>query len=169
MTRPDGPDGDGDDAIRAAALGRLVDELLDGKTPRPALAAEDRALLETAALVRSAYRPSGAAAEVTPPATTAGVEVAGPTPRRRFGRLAPWALAGLAAAAAITLALRPAPAPAPAPYADRLPSALRSRSLDALVGRIEPGSDPTRRADLVYADRLAGYRQLGLRPGSYRR
>ena len=36
----------------------------------------------------------------------------------------------------------------------------RTQGFDALVGRIEPGSDATRRADLVYADRLEGYRQL---------
>jgi hypothetical protein len=49
------------------------------------------------------------------------------------------------------------------PAADHLPSELRSRSVDRLVGRIEPGSSATRRADLVYADRLMSYRQLDQR------
>ena len=150
MTRADEEDDDEPtptERARAASLGRLVDGLLAGEASPPALDAEDRALLETAALIRAASAAPPAALEPRPV-----------TPERVPRRPRPrWLLAGLGltavAAAAIALAVRPAP---PAP----VPEALRSRPLDALVGRIAPGSDATRRADLAYADRLSGYRQL---------
>jgi len=127
---------------RAASLGRLVDSLLAGEPSPPALDAEDRALLDTAAMIRAA----SASASVS---ASESVSV-----RRRW---VPWTVAAAFAAAALVVSLlRPAPA--------RLPAELRSRSADALVGPIDPSgaADGGRRTDLVYADRLASYRLLSL-------
>ena len=132
---------------RAASLGRLVDGLLAGEPSPPAVDAEDRALLDTAAMIcRAAAEPASPSASAS---ASESVSV-----RRRW---VPWTVAAVFAAAALVVSLlRPAPA--------RLPAELRSRSADALVGPIDPSgaADGGRRTDLVYADRLASYRLLSL-------
>jgi hypothetical protein len=96
-------------------------------------------------------------------------DVMGARRRRRLGTIIPWALTAAAVAAALFLALqRPAPEhtaslPEPASRSE----IHRSRPADALIGQIprdraERASD---RLDMIYADRMAGYRDLRLRGG----
>jgi hypothetical protein len=89
--------------------------------------------------------------------------------RRRLGTILPWAITAAAAAAALFLALqRPAPErTASLPEPEALSEVHRSRPADALIGQIprdraERASD---RLDMIYADRMAGYRDLRLRGG----
>jgi hypothetical protein len=89
--------------------------------------------------------------------------------RGRLGTIIPWALTAVAAAAALFLALqRPAPEhTASLPEPASLSEIHRSRPADALIGQIprdraERASD---RLDVIYADRMAGYRDLRLRGG----
>ncbi len=104
------------------------------------------------------------------------------TRRRRrtdqVARVLPWAVASLAAAAAIVLFIARPPqkdrskdetaevAPVPAP-ADDVPLDVinTSRPTDPLVGRIAKAdrSKARERIDLIYADRLEGYRDLAFR------
>lgn len=102
------------------------------------------------------------------------------TRRRRRGdqlaRVLPWAVASLAAAAAIVLFIARPPQKdrtrdetaevAPAPVREvPLDVSNTSRPADPLVGRIAK-ADRARasdRIDLIYADRLAGYRDLAFR------
>jgi hypothetical protein len=135
---------------RAASLGRLVDGLLAGAQSPPALDAEDRALLETAAIIRGSVAEPVAVTD----SESVSVSVSG-----SGSRLVPWALAAAFAAAAIVALLIH-----PNPSAARLPAELRSRSADGLVGPIdrEGAAAARQRTDLLYADRLAGYRLLSL-------
>ncbi len=128
-----------EEQARAARLAALVDGALAGSVPPPVMAAEERALLDTAAKIRAARSLSPARREA----------VLGTIFARRRRALVPWAVAAMAAAAALLLALRPPTRP-PAP-----PSA------SALVGRIEGADAGAARArlDVLYADRLAGYRR----------
>ena len=92
--------------------------------------------------------------------------------RRRSTQLRRWAPA-LALAASVLLVLgsfltqltpgrRAARGPA-------LPGALQSRSSDALMGRpFEDRAGASRRLDLVFADRLSGYRQIRFGERSWR-
>ena len=85
--------------------------------------------------------------------------------RRAVARVLPWAIAAFAVAAAIFLLLRPPLRSATAPVARQareIPLEHRSRPADALVGRIarEHAGQARARLDTIYADRLAGYRDL---------
>jgi hypothetical protein len=91
--------------------------------------------------------------------------------RGRFQRALPWTVAAVSVAAALLLALRTPRAPAREASIlaepPRLDALHRSRPADSLVGEI-----PRRRAaaasdriDMIYADRLMGYRDLRLRGG----
>lgn len=104
------------------------------------------------------------------------------TRRRRrsdqVARVLPWAVASLAAAAAIVLYIARPPhkdrasdptaevAPVP-PVIDQVPLDVTntSRPADPLVGRIAEADrgKATQRIDLIYADRMAGYRDLAFR------
>ena len=106
------------------------------------------------------------------------------TRRRRrsdqVARVLPWAVASLAAAAAIVLFIARPPqkdgarrghetaevAPVPVPV-DEVPLDVRntSRPADPLVGRITKAerTKASERIDLIYADRLDGYRDLAFR------
>jgi len=141
---------------RAASLARLVDDLLSGEPTPAALDADDRAFLETAALIRSASASESPSESESESGSAAASASASASPRRRWLLLS--AVAALAAAAVLISLLRPSSSPA------RLPAELRSRSADALVGPIDPSgaADGGRRTDLVYADRLASYRLLSL-------
>ncbi len=183
---PDAPITDAERA-HATSFRKLVDGMLDDATPPPALSADERVLLETATMIRAGAgtelaladarrkalvddaleRAVGARPAATAPATD---ELAA----RRLRRLAPWAVAAIAAAAAIAFALRgPAvndAAPTVAIERTNVPDAQRSRPSDALVGRIDR-SDAHRasdRLDAIYADRSSGYRAVmfsRVRPG----
>lgn len=100
--------------------------------------------------------------------------------RRRSDQLArvlPWAVASLAAAAAIVLFIVRPPdrdrggdqtaEVAPAPVGDQVPLDVSntSRPADPLIGRIGKAdrAKASERIDLLYADRMAGYRDLGFR------
>lgn len=92
-------------------------------------------------------------------------------PRRRSDRLVralPWVVASVAAAAAILLFItRPADLHEPARQAAarrKLAPSQRSRPADSLVGRIarEDAARASNRLDVIYADRLAGFRDLRL-------
>ncbi len=172
MSGDDDERSDREERARAAALAGLVDDLVAGAAPPAALPADERALLETATMIHAAARPVPVGAEraarllAEAESAAAGVAPTAVPPARRrrpWLRAAPWALAALAAAAAALLALRP-PARAPAP----LPAELRSRPADRLVGEIEQRSAgaATVRSDVIYADRVAGWRQLLLRKGA---
>jgi hypothetical protein len=183
-----GPDAEPTAAERARArsFGDLVDKAMAGRTP-PAMAADDRALIETATLIRAGagHAELGAArrsalveaalrAAIDRPARTAAAAtvvappVVAPPAADAFAarRVAPWAVAALsttAAAAALVLWLgRPLPAPPLA--APALPLIQRSRPADAVVGRIprERAGDAAARIDAIYADRLTGYRERAL-------
>lgn len=86
-------------------------------------------------------------------------------------RALPWTVAAVAAAVAIILFVtRPAAppvasAPTAAPTAIELEPIHRSRPADPLIGRIakERAGDASARLDTIYADRLAGYRDLVFR------
>jgi hypothetical protein len=96
-----------------------------------------------------------------------GDELAGR--RSRLTRIAPWTVAAIAAAAAIALWIARPPAggvatgPAVTPT-KALPSSQRSRPADALIGAISRTDShlASSRIDVIYADRLDGYRSLAL-------
>jgi hypothetical protein len=93
--------------------------------------------------------------------------------RARYFRALPWAVAMASVAAALLLALwqsRTGRLSAPATNvvaesAHALDTVHRSRPADALIGEIpRPRADAARaRIDMIYADRLIGYRDLRLR------
>ena len=176
--KDDGPATPGEQA-RAEAFGRLVDGLLAGDALPPAMDSDDRALVEAATVVMASSRAIEPAPERTRRLVDQALEAAilkrsggaSPAPmddasgeyraaspitlvqpedpnersvtevttRRRRGdqiaRVLPWAVASLAAAAAIVL------------FIVRPPD----------KGR---GADQT---DLLYADRMSGYRDLAFR------
>lgn len=92
--------------------------------------------------------------------------------RRRLRSLVPWTIATAAAAAALVLALeRPAPQHTAVLHPQAEPDVSevhRSRPADALIGRIprDRADRASDRLDIIYADRLAGYRDLRLRGGT---
>ena len=187
---PDQPPDAGERA-RARGFGDLVDKVVAGRAPA-AVPAEERALLEVATAIRAATRPvelprprvsslvesalataidrkAGGPARTTVPT----VPVVPLAPRAgRSARALPWMVTGasslVAAAAVAVLVLRaPArPAPAPAPVAASLPASQRSRPADPLIGAIarDRAGDAAGRLDVIYADRLDGFRQRTLSP-----
>lgn len=89
--------------------------------------------------------------------------------RKRLTRIIPWAIATAAAAAALFMMLRQPALPTRAtPEAEpRVSVVHRSRPADALIGQIprERADWASERLDIIYADRLAGYRNLRLQGG----
>ncbi len=169
LTESDGGEPTAEERVQARSLARLVDDLVAGAAPPPALPAEDRALLETATMIRAALTEQRldparrdelfARLERRPPATTG---------RGAWRRRAPWIVAAVAAAAAVILAIRPPP-PAPLPSAAQaeVPITQQSRPADPLIGEIPRAAsgDARARMDVIYADRLAGYRSVLFRRG----
>lgn len=165
---------------RAHSFAALLDKAEQGRSP-PALAADERALLEMATVIRATTAaPAPAPAhhalveevllgaldpQARPPRVSAAFAAAGARRARPRGRWVPWALAAstaLAAAAALALWLRPTRTVVlPAP---RLPTTFTSRPADAVVGEIsrEAAADAARRIDAIYSDRLDGYRAAAL-------
>jgi hypothetical protein len=212
------------EAAQAESFARLVDQLMTGDSLPPAMASDERTLVEVAAIMRAcvsdprdveldvsrrdalidqallqaleqgrgvrteAERDEDAAADAAagrsgelPQASPADpdghrpedapddVSDLGARRRARLGKVIPWAFTAVAAAAALFFALqRPAPErTASLPEPASLSEVHRSRPADALIGQIprdraERASD---RLDVIYADRMAGYRDLHLRGG----
>ena len=173
---------------RARGFGDLVDKVLAGRTPA-AVPAEDRALLEVASVIRAASRPVELPAARTsaliesalataidrraggPARSTVPTVPVIPITRSKRSRVLPWGVAAgasLVAAAAITiLVLRPAPTRAPlvdGTATAALPAHQRSRPADPLIGVIgrDHAGDAAARLDVIYADRLDGFRERAL-------
>ena len=215
-----GPDGAGfagaEEQARAASLARLIDRLSAGEPPPPAMPAEERLLLDTAAMIRAAHvaqplqprqvnaivadalaepgelprrvsrliqfpgaRQGGEATQGAAGAEPAGrASVSGIDLRPRSARIKV-AVGGLVLAMAAALALwlwsgRRGPGGAGGGggvAAAGLPSKLVSRSAGPLLGgpiaSVE-AAEARARLDLVYADRMNGYRELVFR-GQIRR
>lgn len=183
------------EAAHAESFAKVVDRLLAGEHLPAAMDADDRALVETATVVVASHRELPLTADRTralvdqalergvlgrgltaPEAAPRLAEVeSAPAPvpirpaRRRLAAIAPWSVAAVCAAAAIVLFVsRPEPgAPAPAAPVAELPDELSSRPADGLVGQIPRAhaADASERADIIYADRLAGFRELSFRSG----
>lgn len=182
-----GPDDPPTAAERAHArgFGDLVDKVLAGRAPA-ALPTDDRALLEVATAIRAASRPielpaartravvEGALAQAIERragggAATPAAPVVDLAARRARRRVLPWALAGAAtalAAAALALLLigRDRPGATGPVTAEVTPLHQRSRPTDPLIGRIprERAGEAAARLDVIYADRMAGYRERSL-------
>jgi len=166
------PDAEATASERAHAktFAEIVDKTLAGRTP-PAMSADDRALLEVATVIRAAHGGLDLAATRRRSivedvlrqavggavATTSGGIATIPISRAR--RWAPWGIASastfVAAAAVAMLWLRTPKSPQPL-----------ARSADALVGHItrEHAGEASARIDIIFADRLDGYRERQFAP-----
>lgn len=170
----------------ARAFARLVDGLVAGDAPPPALDADQRELLDVASTVRASMGEveleevrrdaiiDAAFASVLGARTGADPVPANVTPlhaaRRSRLRYVPWATTLVAVAAAVALFLtRPAPAPRPVAQTVIETPALGdqhlSRPADLLIGQIPRAAadQASSRIDIIVADRMAGYRDLRLR------
>lgn len=190
---------------QAEGFGRLVDDLLAGVPPPPAMDPDQRALVETATVVVASNRialldesrvgrlvdealeaaviggsdpsdapvPEPAIAEISH--GTHSVTDVKVRRRRgdRYARALPWVVASVAAAAAIVAYIASAgdrhtsPTEASRPPAIQLTVHNTSRPADPLIGRIaRADADHAReRVDILFADRMSGYRDLTLRRG----
>jgi len=155
----------------AKTFAEIVDKTLAGRTP-PAMSADDRALLEVATVIRAAHGGLDLAASkkrsivedalrqaVGGVAATTSGGVA-PIPISRARRWAPWGVASASmavAAAAIVVPWLRVPQPGTPKH---------GASVDSLVGPIarEHAGDASARIDIIFADRLDGYRDRALAP-----
>lgn len=178
---PDAPETPAETA-KARAFGELVEGMMSDASPPPALASEDRALLETATMIRAGSHDafdlaaerrdaiiddaleSGAGIE-RDAAPSGGGAVTDELAQRRLRRLAPWAATAVAAAAAVFLWLRVPASNETVVVEPAVPTAQRSRPADALIGQIdsERAGDAAARIDQIFADRNAGYRAVRFR------
>jgi hypothetical protein len=166
---------------RAKTFADLVDKTLAGRTP-PAMSADDRALLEVATVIhaasgnaelsatkrRSLVEDALRQAVGTKATTTSAVT---PIERARK-RWVPWAIATtttlVAAAALLLLWLRqPEPALPNTEVLVEVPVHWKPRPADSLIGPIsrDRAGDASTRIDMIYADRLDGYRERKLARG----
>lgn len=176
------PDDEPTAAERAHAktFADLVEKTLAGRTP-PAMSADDRALLEVATVIRATsggleLAPSrqrslveDALRQAVGVATPSSSLSTTPISSSRKRRMAPWIVSGVsmmaAAAAMVALYVRtPKHQPAKGPVS------WYSRPTDALVGEIKVNTAPatSARLDLIYADRLDGFRDRALLRGGKR-
>jgi hypothetical protein len=164
----------------AKTFADLVDKTLAGRTP-PAMSADDRALLEVATVIHAASGNAELSATkrrslveaalrqaVGTKATTTSVV---PIERARK-RWVPWAVATtttlVAAAALLLLWLRkPEPPPLQPDATAEVPVHWKPRPADPLIGPIsrDRAGDASTRIDMIYADRLDGYRERKLARG----
>ena len=177
---------------QAKAFAELVDKTIASGRMPPAMAAEDRALLEVATVIRAttgamelpasrqrtlvedALRQAVGASPATSLSSVAPI-----IPLRRHW--VPWTIASasslVAAAAIVMLVVRkPAPVTMPTAASIPIPTEWKSRPSDPLIGRIEDecsgkaALDCARQAtvhtssriDHIFADRLEGYRERKL-------
>jgi hypothetical protein len=171
---------------QARAFGKLIEGLVAGEAPPPAIDADQRELLDVASTMRASLGEvelegvrrdaiiDAAFARVLGTRSGARAPVADVTPLHGGGRsrlrYLPWATTVIAAAAAVALWIgRPAPSVPPAARASiHTPSLVDqhlSRPADLLIGKIERGDadQASARIDIIVADRMAGYRDLRLR------
>ncbi|MCE9574091.1 MAG: hypothetical protein K8W52_13175 [Deltaproteobacteria bacterium] len=187
---PDDDDFDPDDPISPAELahargfGELIDRAVAGRGVPAAMSADDRALVEVATVIRGAAGrialTDARAASIVDAALLAAVDkdrprsvsvpppLGAPSPPRvvsidaaRKRSLLPWIAATVAtavAAAAIAILVTRPVRHAPSP------SVAARRSADQLVGVItrDRAGDAAARIDVIYADRLDGWREQGL-------
>jgi hypothetical protein len=176
---------------QARAFGELLDKALAGRTP-PAMAADDRELLEVATIIRAVSHPADLSQTKTstlvegalrqavggagrPSVSDPGIVAIGAARAARGNRL-PWTIAissaAVAAAAVVMLVAgvgvrssdrATAPAAAAA-TTKKIPDHWRSRPADDLIGAIpkEKSGDAATRIDAIFADRLDGYRERTL-------
>ncbi|MBS1119673.1 MAG: hypothetical protein H6Q90_1901 [Deltaproteobacteria bacterium] len=152
----------------ARAFAELLDKTMAGGALPPAMSADDRALLEMATVIRS----STGGLELSPSKLHSIVEQglrqatdlgATPITGARRKRLLPWVVASastlVAVAALLLLWLRTPTRPARTDVAS-VPTSWKSRSADALIGRIprSAAGDASARIDHIFADRLEGFR-----------
>jgi hypothetical protein len=152
-----------EERARAQRLARLVDDMLAGEPAPPAMDADDRALLETATAIHAAMGTASLepaqTSRLIEAAFVPGVATLPSAPRRTWlRRRGPWLMIAVAVAAAIVLVVLD-------PKRGH-PQAARPTP-DQLVGRIdeERSAEASPRLDVVYADRLAGYRSKALGGG----
>ena len=161
---PDDPANDLERA-RASSFAERVEALVEDGDQPPAMAHDERALVEVAAAIRTgmigeklaAHRASSAiegafaihaastrqaaaplpddAAPAAPHAPAEGANAVAPSPRRRLPAATPWLTAALAAAAALFLAFGQ-PQPELEASASALPHHVTSRPADTLIGTI---------------------------------
>jgi hypothetical protein len=174
---------DAAEAARAVRFGRRIDDLLAGAPAPAAMDSDERALLRAATQVlagtRLAELPAARAGQLIDD-VLAGARAAAPDARdsaswsasrrrvERAGRALPWAVAAFAAAAAIALLVtRPERLAGEVAARAATPVEQRSRPADPLIGAIPRAevADARARLDVVYADRLAGFRTRALRGG----
>ncbi len=190
---------------RAENFGRLIERVMDGDTPPPAMDSDERALVEVATMVVASERdielsterkralidqaleravlgrasagrkrPGVSDAPKPPPSPRAeSVDSLDARRESRFARMLPWVVASVAAAAAVvmfvTRAAEPIARETPVEHVPMVPAEMeafhRSRPADDLIGRIpaEQAGAASERLDAIYADRMAGYRDLMFR------
>lgn len=162
---------------RAKAFADLIDKTLAGRTPPPAMSADDRALLEVATVIRAASGglelPAPKLQSVVEDSLrqamgqgTAGASLATPIEHARRRRWLPWTVAGVSSAVAVAAILllwlrTPERVAPPGDVAAQVPATWKSRPADALIGPIEPerAADASARIDTIFADRLEGFRE----------
>ena len=157
MSKDEEENGTPEERARAHRLARLVDDMLAGEPAPPALEAEDRALLETATAIHAAMGKATLEPAHVSRLIEASFVPAAPLPPRGswLRRRGPWLVAAVSAAAAIVFVLWDP---------TRRPQEADRRTPDQIVGRIdeEESGEASRRMDVIYADRLSGYRSSKL-------
>jgi hypothetical protein len=164
----------------ARRFAELVDKTSAGRT-LPAIAADHRALIEVATVIRATHGTAWLAPSRLDAAVEHALRAASPAarapeapvapPRRSAGRT-PWlvsAASAVVAAAAIALWLH-APSAPPRTAGAPPPAEWTSRPADPLVGPIarDHAGDAEARIDALFADRLDGFRTRRLQRGSQR-
>lgn len=198
MSESESPEDDfsPEEMAQAAALAEQVDDLVAGKAAPVALASTTRELLQSSSMIYAAHHemPLSAARKSAlieealagaTGATRADFDEQAPSDldraraRRRRG-VGVAVLGFIAAAAAILLVWRAPPGPRTANQGPgqesvviqlQLPTAEQSRPSDALIGQISQSESGQagERLEVLYADRMAGYRALQYRRMAARR
>ena len=192
MSESDSPEDDfsPEEMAQAAALAEQVDDLVAGRAAPVVLASGDRDLLQSSSMIYAAHhemtlsdaRKSALIEEALAGATGARradfeEEVPSDLDRARAKRrlgLGVAVLGFIAAAAVLLLVWRTPPGPRTADQGHgqgsvviqiELPESEQSRPSDALIGQIsrDESGQAGERLELLYADRMAGYRSLQYR------
>ncbi len=182
MSKPDDKPATKEELAAAQALGERVDSLLDQEAAvslptAPLLESEERELTDLSLIIHSAHHDhdlhSASQATIIEAALAQGAGVASQDElaNARARRTTRWPIAAvgvIAIAALAFLMLRPEGGGQhndPIAQVMQLPQSQHSRSSDRLVGQIHRGAsaDAGQRLDLIYGDRMSGYRALQYR------